>query len=164
MSQYLFCDSDIAALDDTELAEANIKTTSLLNTIQQEIYKRASENKFRTLQDELDEAQKELRNIRVLLGNDSGAESSESSDNHNTPPRDINNKNHPLTSDNHTANNLDFRLSLPNTININNPSSIITSSNATSETRLTPVEKTPTVIAPSHPRTKYSSKRLRKRK
>ena len=157
-------DLDIAALDDTKLAEVNIKTTTLLNTIQQEIYKRASENKFRSLQDELDETQNELRNIRVLLGNDSEDDSSESSDNHNTPPRDINSNNRLLSYAKNKASKSDSSSSLPNTINIHNPPSIITSSNATTETKLTPVEKKKTVKTPFHSRTKYSFKRLRKRK
>ena len=74
--------SDIASLDDTELAEANIEITTLLHTIQQEIYKRAAEKKYGTLLDELNETQGELRTIRTSLniGPDSDEASSESSD------------------------------------------------------------------------------------
>lgn len=161
MSQCMPWDLDITALDDTELAEVNIKTTSLLNTIQQEIYKRASENNLRALQDELDETQKELHNIRVLLGNNSEDESSESSDNHNTPPRDIS-SNYSLSSFVRNKDSIsESNSSLPNTIITHNPPSNITSANTTTDTKLTPVVKEKTVKTP---RTKYSSKRLRKRK
>ena len=172
--------SDIAHLDDIELAEANINTTSLCNTIQQEIYKRATEKKFDTLLDELDETQEELRIIRRSLnqGCGSSADSSESSDNHNTPPRDPSSSRHPLLSGPPSPTNQDLDPSPPNIIDVQNPPSIVTSSNATSiitssnatsatkstTPKLTPKKnKKPTKVK-TNKRTSNSARRLRSTK
>ena len=155
--------SDIASLDDTELAEANIEITTLLHTIQQEIYKRAAEKKYGTLLDELNETQGELRTIRTSLniGLDSDEASSESSDNPKTPPRDYTIR--PPSPPESTDNNQGTDSNQLKTSAASPPPSPVTSSTCTATKPVSPTRENKDKEKTLKDRTPYSKRRLRQR-
>ena len=86
----MFSSSDVPFLSDTELAEANIEITNLLNKIQQEIYQRALQ-KIRTLQDEIKEVKEDFIHLRARVEGRAPTEpwdawSDDNSQIHHTPP------------------------------------------------------------------------------
>ena len=62
----MFSSPDLPSLSDTELAEANIEITNLLNKIQQEIYQRALQ-RISTLQDEIIEIKADYIHLRARV-------------------------------------------------------------------------------------------------